>query len=149
MMHLLKCRLNHGLVALAAFAALTPQAIKAQTLQICSVGNSVMRGIYVMSGNGTVVGVGPVVMVGEVIYNGDGTGTLLSVKKNVNGMVFSSSSVPITYSVNPDCTGSKTVSSGASANHFDFVITPDGATITWVGTDANAIISGKATRFGR
>ena len=88
MMRLLKCRLNHGLVALAAFAALTPQAMKAQTLQICSVGNSVMRGIYVMSGNGTVVGVGPVVMVGAVIYNGDGTGTLLSVKKNVNGMVF-------------------------------------------------------------
>ena len=146
MTYLLKCRLNHSLFALAAFAALTPQAIKAQALQICSMGNSVMRGIYVMSGTGTVVGVGPVVMVGEVIYNGDGTGTLLSVKKNVNGMVFSSSSVPITYTVNPDCTGSKTV---GGANHYDFVVTPDGATITFIGADASTIISGKATRFGR
>jgi hypothetical protein len=149
MTHILKSRLNQSLLALAAFAALTPQAIKAQTPEACYLGNSAMHGIYVMSGNGTVVGVGPVVMVGEVIYNGDGTGTLLSVKKNVNGTVLSSSSVPVTYIVNRDCTGSKTVGSGATANHFDFVITPDGATITWVGTDANTIISGKAERFSR
>ena len=149
MMHLLKFRLNQSLLALAAFAALTPQAIKAEAPETCSKGNSVMNGMYVMSGNGTVVGVGPVVMVGEVIYNGDGTGTLLSVTKNVNGMVLSASKVPVTYTVNPDCTGSKTVGSGASSNHFDFVITPDGATITWVGTDASTIISGKAKRFNR
>ena len=149
MTYLLKCRLIQSLLTLAAFAALTPQAIKAEAPQACFRGNSVMNGTYVMSGNGTVVGVGPVVMVGEVIYNGDGTGTLLIVTKNVNGTVFSSSSVPVAYTVNPDCTGSKTVGSGASANHFDFVITPDGATITWVGTDASAIISGKAKRFVR
>ena len=149
MTHFLKFRLNRSLLALAAFAALTPQAIKAQAPQTCSIGNFVMKGIYVMSGNGTVVGVGPVVMVGEVIYNGDGTGTLLSVKKNVNGTVLSASSVPVTYTVNPDCTGSKIIGSGASATHFDFVITSDGDTITWVGTDATAIISGKAMRSSR
>jgi hypothetical protein len=57
--------------------------------------------------------------------------------------------VPITFSVNRDCTGSKTVGSGASATHFDFVITPDGRTITWVQTDAFWVTSGTAVRMNR
>ena len=136
-----------SLTLAAAVAVFAPQLVKAQAAALCARGNAVMSGTYVVSGNGTVVGVGPVVLVGEAMYNGDGTGTFLSVKKNVNGMVVSSSSVPIAYTVNPDCTGSKIVGSGASATHFDFVVTPDGATVTWVGADATAIISGKAERF--
>jgi hypothetical protein len=108
-----------------------------------------MSGVYVMSGRGNIVGVGPVVMVGEVVYNGDGTGTLLSVTKNVNGTVLTSAQIPVMFTVNRDCTGSKIVGSGASATHFDFVITPDGSTITWVGTDPNSVISGKAVRASR
>jgi hypothetical protein len=107
-------------------------------------GNAVMNGTYVMSGKGTIVGVGPVAMIGQVVYNGDGTGVLLSVTKSVNGMIVKTASVPVVFTVNPDCTGSKIVGSGAA--HFDFVITPDGATITWVQTDTNAVISGTAER---
>jgi hypothetical protein len=48
--------------------------------------------------------------------------------------------------VNPDCTGSKTIGSGASATHFDFIITPDGSTITWIETDNGVTLSGTAIR---
>lgn len=105
-----------------------------------------MNGIYVMSGKGDIVGVGPVVLEGVVVYNGDGTGVLLSVTQNVNGTITRATSIPVTYTVNRDCTGSKIVGSGASPNHFDFVITPDGSIITWVETDPTAVISGKAVR---
>ena len=145
MTNLLRFRLNHSLLALAVFAAFTPQAIKAQAPH-CSMGNLVMNGTYVMSGNGTIVGVGPVVMVGQAVYNGDGAGVLSSVTKNVNGMVVRATSVPVVFTVNPDCTGSKIV---GGSGHFDFVITPDGNTITWVQTDTNAVISGKAERSSR
>jgi hypothetical protein len=71
-------------------------------------------------------------MVGEVIYNGDGTGTLLSATLNANGAVSKLAGVSGVFTVNQDCTGSKTFGSGPSAQHFDFVITPDGSTITWL-----------------
>jgi len=137
-----------GSLALAAFAAaMTTPTLKADSY-LCLMGNNVMSGTYVMSGTGNIVGLGPVVMAGEVVYNGDGTGVLMSATKNVNGAVVRVSMVPATFTVNPDCTGSKIVGTGSSATHFDFLITPDGSTITWVETDANAVISGTAVRIG-
>jgi hypothetical protein len=55
--------------------------------------------------------------------------------------------VPAIFTVNRNCTGSKTVGTGASANHFDFVITPDGHTITFIETDAFAVTPGTAVRL--
>jgi hypothetical protein len=137
-----------GSFALAALAtAVTTQTLKANST-LCVMGDSVMSGTYVMSGTGNIVGLGPVVVVGEVVYNGDGTGVLMSATENVNGAVVRLSMVPAIFTVNRDCTGSKTVGTGSSAEHFDFLITPDGSTITWVETDANAVISGTAVRIG-
>ena len=108
-----------------------------------------MNGTYVMSGGGAVTGVGPVSVAGLVVYNGDGTGTLVTSTSSVNGTVSKLANVSGVYTVNRDCTGSKVFGSGASAQHFDFVITPDGSTITWVETDNGTTISGTAVRAGR
>ncbi len=133
------------MLAALALAAI-PHVVRADVSVGCFLGNAVMKGTYVVSGKGTVVGVGPIVLAGEVVYNGDGTAVLASETQNVNGTIIRPSGVTGTYTVNHDCTGSKTFGSGASAQHFDFVISPDGSTITWVETDANAVISGKAVR---
>src|SRR3954465_7787585 len=93
------------LVLGALTLALAPQALRAQPK--CS--NSTMNGTYVASGTGTVIGVGPIASVSMLVYNGDGTGTVLSGTKSVNGVVTTSSNVAATFNVNPDCTGSKTI----------------------------------------
>jgi hypothetical protein len=147
MKYLSKSLWNRSMLAFAVFAAAASQQVaRADDSLHCYAGNAVMNGVYVMSGRGNLVGVGPVVMAGEVVYNGNGTGTLLSSTLNVNGTIVGYTQVPVVFTVNPDCTGSKTLGTGSSATHYNFVITPDGSTITWVETDANAVISGKAVR---
>src|SRR4051794_740981 len=89
------------LVLGALTLALAPQPLRADPN--CS--NSTMRGTYVASATGTVIGVGPIASVSVLLYNGDGTGTSLSGTKSVNGVVSTSSNVPATFTVNPDCTG--------------------------------------------
>ena len=89
---------------LAAFSVMfTSQAARAQ----CERGNAVMNGTYVASGSGTIAGVGLIATVGEIIYNGDGTGVVVFSTANLNGATHTSSLVPITFTVNTDCTGSK------------------------------------------
>ena len=51
------------------------------------------------------------------------------------------------FTVNSNCTGSKTFGTGATATHFDFMITPDGKTITWIAMDSGVIIIGTAVRM--
>jgi hypothetical protein len=138
-----------SLVCAAIAAAFVPQAAKAQGPSLCPMGNVVMNGVYAMSGGGNVVGVGPVTFAGLVVYHGDGTGTLVTSTGSFNGAVSKLAGVSGVYTVNRDCTGSKIFGSGASAQHFDFVITPDGTTITWVETDNGTTISGTAVRIGR
>jgi hypothetical protein len=143
-------RLFGSFAALAIAAALATPTLKADP-PLCPTLNLVMNGTYTMSGTGTVFGTsgGPLAFVGVITYNGDGTGTLMSVTDNLNGAVGRASSLPATFTVNRDCTGSKTIGSGPSAQHFDFVITRDGNTITFVGTDAFAVVSGTAVRISR
>jgi hypothetical protein len=84
-----------------------------------------------------------------VQYNGDGTGVLASGTNSINGMASALTNVPITFTVNRDCTGMKTVGTGASAFHFNFVITPDGQTLTFIVTDNGVSMTGTATRLRR
>ncbi|HEY6346724.1 MAG TPA: hypothetical protein VIY49_34980 [Bryobacteraceae bacterium] len=142
-------RFFSSLAVAAMAAAFVPQVVKAQGPALCPMGNVVMNGTYVMSAGGTVTGVGPVTFAGLVVYNGDGTGTLVTATESLNGAISKLANVSGVYTVNRDCTGSKTFGSGASAQHFDFVITPDGSTITWVETDNGTTISGTAVRAGR
>ena len=130
-------------LALAALAAgLTPQVGKADTAQ-CLTGNAIMTGTYVASGTGTVVGVGPIAVVGELIYNGDGTGHLVMLTQSVNGATSTATNIPVSFIVNTDCTGSKTVGTG----HYNFVITPDGSLITWIVTDSGVTLAGTGVRL--
>ena len=132
-----------NVLALAALAAgLTPHVLEADDAQ-CQLGNLIMNGTYVASGTGTVVGVGPIAVVGELIYNGDGTGHVVMLTQSVNGATSTATNIPVRFTVNPDCTGSKTVGTG----HYNFVITPDGSLITWIVTDNGVTLMGTGVRL--
>jgi hypothetical protein len=134
-------------IMMAALAAsLTPGAFAADTH--CSSQNLIMKGTYVLSGSGSIVGVGPLTAVGLFTYNGDGTGVSGTTTISINGMSSTSSGAPATYTVNPDCSGSKTIGSGPSAQHYNFVITPDGKTITFIDIDPTVALVGNAVRLG-
>jgi len=140
--------MNRNLLALAAFAAVVaPQALKADNAQ-CSLGNSIMNGTYAMSFTGTIVGVGPITGISMVTYDGQGGGLSGPSTTSVNGMISKDpGGTKGSFTVNRDCTGSKSFGSGPSAQHYDFVITPDGDTITWVVTDTGVVLSGTAVRL--
>ena len=82
------------------------------------------------------------------IFNGDGTGTDF-VTFSVNGIVeVSSSSSPITYTLNPDCTGTYQVP-GAPTLHFDIFVAVDGSALTVIPTDPGVAFSwGPQPRVG-
>jgi hypothetical protein len=133
-----------GSLAMAVVcAAFAPQALKADGVPHCSMGNAVMQGTYVAHGTGTVIGVGPISTVSLLIYNGDGTGVSVFSTKSVNGGSSTAANVPASFTVNADCTGSKNI----GATHFNFVITPDGSTITWIVTDTGVTMSGTGIRL--
>ena len=68
------------------------------------------------------------------LFNGDGTGTDI-VTLRVNGAtVLKNAVVPISYTVNADCTGTITVLVPGGP-HFDIFIAPSGEAIVLVGTD--------------
>ena len=135
--------LNRRLLLLAALAV-APQFVLAGDLNNtgCPLQNATMRGTYVTYGSGTVIGVGPATSVGLVVYNGDGTGVSLFSTLSLNGATHTSSNVAATFTVNQDCTGSKTI----GTTHFNFVISPDGNAITWIVTDAGLTLSGTGIR---
>ena len=139
---------NAGLFAMAVLAGGLTPAARAQSA-LCPARDIVMQGTYIMSGSGAITGVGPIASVGQVIYNGDGTGVIVSVTTTINGNVVTGGGTTGTFTVNPDCTGSKTFGSGATAQHFNFVITPDGGKITWIVSDTGVTMSGIAERIRR
>jgi hypothetical protein len=135
-----------GSLTLAAISAVvTPQALKADAPPHCFQGNAIMQGTYVANGTGTVIGVGPITNVALLVYNGDGTGTSVFSTRSVNGAASTTTNIPASFTVNRDCTGSKTI----GTTHFNFVITPDGSTITWIVTDTGVTMSGTGIRFRR
>jgi len=107
-----------------------------------------MSGTYVFSGAGA-VGVGTTAgsafaAVGRVTYDGKGGGESTSTA-SVGGVI-SKSTATATFTVNSDCTGTKSFSSGTN---FDFVITADGREIYWIATNAGTVLSGRAVRLDR
>ncbi len=137
-----------NLLALALLAvAFLPQNSSAQTH--CFFGNATANGLYVTHATGTLVGVGPISALNLVQFNGDGTAISLSETVSINGTIFKSTWVPGTYKVNPDCTGSASFGTGATASTFDFVISPDGSTSHWIATDAGEVCTGILVRLYR
>lgn len=122
---------------------LTTSAVRAQgPLPQCS--QATLNGTYVNSGAGTLGGVS-VVMVGKVTYDGHGGGQS-TFTRSVAGVISRPVAVPGVYTVNPDCTGSKTF---GGATDYDFVVTPDGREIYWIVTNANSgsLFTGRAVRL--
>jgi len=100
-----------------------------------------MKGAYVLSQTGTQNGT-PFAIVGEATYNGHGGGSVTATEMR-GGTLIPIVGAPATFKVNPDCSGSKTV----GPFNFNFVITPDGKTITFVQTDSGVVSAGKAKRL--
>jgi hypothetical protein len=83
---------------------------------------------------------------GYSIYNGDGTGTDY-VTFTVNGINANvTSPTPTKYTLNPDCTGTKTVL--PSGPHFDIFVALDGDGLTAIATDTGFAVSESDRRTG-
>jgi myo-inositol-hexaphosphate 3-phosphohydrolase len=70
--------------------------------------------------------------VGYATYNGDGTGRDVVTFRVGNAIVLENFSSPITYTVNADCTGTKSVMGGPK---FGIFVAADGSEVATIGTD--------------
>jgi hypothetical protein len=132
------------LASLPILLGLLPAALRAQTT--CFLQNGTMNGIYVISGSGTFGG-SPFTLVGKVTYDGQGHGSI-TYSASVGGTIYRGITATGVYTVNADCTGSKTFTdSTGNTSHYDFVITPDGSKITWLETDSFTNVLGSALRL--
>lgn len=69
--------------------------------------------------------------VGFHIFNGDGTGTDIVTVRIGSTVVLENLVSPLVYTINPDCTGTITVSNGPS---FDIFVAPDGTEFGSIAT---------------
>ena len=69
--------------------------------------------------------------VGFHIFNGDGTGTDIVTVRIGSTVVLENLVSPLVYTINPDCTGTITVSNGPS---FDIFVAPDGTEFGSIST---------------
>jgi hypothetical protein len=75
---------------------------------------------------------------GYHIFNGNGTGTDI-VTTTINGAIVEDNSVlPMSYTVNADCTGTYTVHSGSVS--FGLFIAPDGDELMIIGTTPGFVL---------
>ena len=88
----------------------------------------------------------PFAAAGFDIFNGDGTGTAVVTFRLGGVTVLQDSVLPLTYTVNPDCTGSFTVSGG---NSFDLFVAPDGESVAYINTAPGGNFSSISRRVSR
>jgi hypothetical protein len=104
-----------------------------------------LKGRYLFAGSGTALppafGVTEpslTTSAGYHIFRGDGTGTD-TVTFSINGnVVLENFTSPTSYTVNPDCTGTFSVSSRPS---FDLFISPDGEELVMIATDPGHVLA--------
>src|SRR6266446_7035222 len=104
-----------------------------------------LKGRYLFAGSGTALppafGVTEpslTTSAGYHIFRGDGTGTDI-VTFSINGKVVLENFVsPTSYIVNPDCTGTFSVSSRPS---FDLFISPNGEELVMIATDPGHVLA--------
>ena len=106
-----------------------------------------LKGRYLVADKGTILppafgvtGPTPGANAGFHLFNGDGTGTDI-VTLRVNGVtVLQNAVVPISYTVNANCTGTiKVLVPGGPS--FDIFIAPDGEAIAIIATDPGNYVS--------
>jgi len=115
-----------------------------------------LNGQYLVAGNGMLIppvplfsipaGAPPSVtaVAAYSIYNGDGTGTDY-VTFTVDGVIAANGPTPTTYTLNTDCTGTRTVVNGP---HFNIFVAIDGSALTEVSTDQGFAVSTFDRRAG-
>jgi hypothetical protein len=135
-----------GALAAVLSLILAVPALRAENPVSCS--NATMHGTYALSGSGFAGGA-PIAVAGEVIYDGQGKGTLVTETASLNGTIFRGITGSGVFTVNSDCTGSKTFTTTAGPIDFDFVITADGSKITWIETDSGVVLTGTGVRLDR
>jgi hypothetical protein len=97
---------------------------------------------YSFEATGTVIGTGQVAAAGRLTMNGTGaiSGTLTL---SLDGTIHSSASVTGTYKINPNCTGTASITpTGLSPMHFNLVVVNAGKQIMAIETDNNTIVTG-------
>ena len=124
------------LFAVFALALTAAPAAKASN-RTCS--NATLKGTYSDQDTGTIVGLGPFAGVNVDSFDGKGNLTI-SGTSSVNGIVFPGAESG-TYQVNPDCTGTYTVSGGGLTIDAYFVIDDDGKELKIVITDPGNVIT--------
>jgi hypothetical protein len=129
---------NTAMTIVAVFAlALTAAPAAKAADRNCS--NATLRGTYSDQDTGTIVGVGPFAGVNVDSFDGKGNLTI-SGWSSVNGSV-SQGVETGTYQVNPDCTGTYTVTGGGLTIDGFFVIAQDGNELQTVITDPGNVIN--------
>ena len=121
-------------VAVFALALAAGPAAKAAG---CS--NAALKGGYSDQDTGTIVGVGPFVGVNLDTFDGKGKLTISGIS-SVNGSI-SAGVLTGTYHVNPDCTGTYTVSGGGLTVDAFFVIDQGGNEVQIVIIDSGNVIN--------
>lgn len=133
---------------LAGFMFHTQSAVaqeQSDELKGCS--NATLRGSFGFTSTGTLLPsyvpppyAGPFGEIGKQTFDGKGnahyTATL-----SANGNISSNLTFEGTYKVNPDCTGSMTLSNPLGVIHADLVIDDDGAELRSISTDSGVVES--------
>jgi hypothetical protein len=101
--------------------------------------NASLKGTFSHMGTGFITGVRPLAGVGTDTFDGNGgiTGTA---SLSINGTIASVTETG-TYTVNPDCTGTYTVSSAGGSTTAFFVIDDGGNEVKAVCTDPGSVIT--------
>jgi hypothetical protein len=113
-----------------------------------------LKGRYLFSLNGTLLppafGVTEPTLsaaAGYHIFNGDGTGTDIVTFRLGGETVLENEAIPLSYTVNADCTGSFTVTNGPS---FGIFLAPDGESFAEITTAPQGnVVSDIARRVSR
>jgi len=138
-----RCNQAKAITIVAVFALALAGAPAAKAADRgCS--NATLKGAYSDQDSGTIVGVGPFAGVNVDSFDGKGHLTISGVS-SLNGNV-SPGVETGTYQVNPDCTGSYTVSGGGVTIDGYFVIDHGGNELQIVITDAGTVINCVARR---
>jgi hypothetical protein len=138
-------RIMHAAVSIAALSILAlslgPSALASEPVS-CS--NATLNGTYGASISGTIAGL-PLAELDEVTSTGNGTFTgtgTVSYDGSVSTVTFTA-----TYTVNSDCSGTASLSTGVTQN---LVIKADGSEVLFIGTNSpDAEVLGDAKRLNK
>ena len=142
----MKCRISLSLLilALAASSTLTAHASGCTNLTMKGAWVQNLQGLIFLPDGTSLVLTG----VTKTTYDGLGNMTVLDAS-GVNGTVPTGWRTGSgTYTVNPDCTGTETISFPGQADiHAQFAVAQSGNKLHYVNIDAGTSLSGDAERF--